>query len=112
MRISDWSSDVCASDLGEQAGPADVGDRIHEFAVAGRPGRLGARRESNRADCDEQRTEDRANGAHHSSAPSRSEERREGKSVSVRVDLGGSRIITKNKNVKPRILHALRNKND
>src|SRR3546814_5713761 len=59
---------------GEQAGPADVGDRIHEFAVAGRPGRLGARRESNRADCDEQRTEDRANGAHHSRAPSRSEE--------------------------------------
>src|SRR3546814_14833442 len=70
MRISDWSSDVCSSDLDavarladRQLGePVDV-DTVEKFR------RVGAR----------------------------SEERRVGKSVSVRVDLGGRRIIKKKK---------------
>src|SRR3546814_13279897 len=37
MRISDWSSDVCSSDLLERAGlPADLTERL-EAAVAGAP---------------------------------------------------------------------------
>src|SRR3546814_20634149 len=45
MRISDWSSDVCSSDLA--AGPIDLGDveaafRLHGFAQFGRGGRLTA----------------------------------------------------------------------
>src|SRR3546814_19455146 len=66
MRISDWSSDVCSSDLGPP--PGDRADRTRRRlppAALRRPGR------------------------------GRSEERRVGKSVSVRVDLGGRRTITK-----------------
>src|SRR3546814_17196607 len=80
MRISDWSSDVCSSDLlrhllhdlGDVARAADrllgdalavdIGARKHRFEI-------------------------------------RSEERRVGKSVSVRVDLGGRRIIKKKNKV-------------
>src|SRR3546814_18467918 len=76
MRISDWSSDVCSSDLIECL------SRRRRLIVADLPG-------------------------HGQSAlpetPDhegiRSEERRVGKSVSVRVDLGGRRIIKK-KNTK------------
>src|SRR3546814_11660036 len=101
MRISDWSSDVCSSDLRYDAiggkavvGPADrdadhdrlvVGDprfrahdrRMHDpltvdhAAEAARPGGV-----------DDRRREDRKSAV-------------EGKSVSVRVDLGGRRILKK-----------------
>src|SRR3546814_17132753 len=87
MRISDWSSDVCSSDLlrdGERrrhgtTGRHDEGDLD---SGCGGPGgarvarALGADQESERG-----------------SRSGRSEERRVGKSVSVRVDLGGRRII-------------------
>src|SRR3546814_12903802 len=76
MRISDWSSDVCSSDLAptvpEIEGAIALGglqpsvrDRLHDIGAVGIIGR--------------------------------SEERRVGKSVSVRVDLGGRRIIKKKK---------------
>src|SRR3546814_2371637 len=65
MRISDWSSDVCSSDLVPLPG-----DRSSLVWVL-RP------EEAQRL--------------------LRSEERRVGKSVSVRVDLGGRRIIKKKK---------------
>src|SRR3546814_4802457 len=67
MRISDWSSDVCSSDLR----PAPEGGRPSSPARIASPSP--------------------------SSQSGRSEERRVGKSVSVRVDLGGRRIIKKKK---------------
>src|SRR3546814_20837733 len=72
MRISDWSSDVCSSDL------VKSGDLVSVFA--------------------EQRSQSapqpaRRSGQQH--AHRRSEERRVGKELSVRVDLGGRRIIKK-----------------
>src|SRR3546814_16102665 len=73
MRISDWSSDVCSSDL-DRAGRAS-GPRIRSRVSTGKT---------------------RADGVvGDNSAECRSEERRVGKSVSVRVDLGGRRIIKK-----------------
>src|SRR3546814_15160552 len=79
MRMSDWSSGVCSSDLnprplgtdGEKR-PIARPHRQHELAIRTRPARNRKR-------------------------PPRSEERRVGKSVSVRVDLGGRRIIKKKK---------------
>src|SRR3546814_2346855 len=72
MRISDWSSDVCSSDL-----PFYPPPRInhHELDMV-------------------------ASLFKHGALQTRSEERRVGKSVSVRVDLGGRRIIKKKKITK------------
>src|SRR3546814_14448496 len=75
MRISDWSSDVCSSDL--PCGGSGRRARSHPSGF--RPPRRSRRRSS----------ADRAGSWR------RSEERRVGKSVSVRVDLGGRRIIKK-----------------
>src|SRR3546814_19205551 len=82
MRISDWSSDVCSSDL------FLVGLCQLEFCVVHRDGRLRLtyRCFLLRHTCGKPR--DAGLGG-------RSEERRVGKSVSVRVDLGGRRIIKK-----------------
>src|SRR3546814_20361326 len=79
MRISDWSSDVCSSDLAplHARGVPDPRDR--------------GRREDHRC-----RDGDGIPPPVDGEA-GRSEERRVGKSVSVRVDLGGRRIITKKK---------------
>src|SRR3546814_4451300 len=90
VRISDWSSDVCSSDLYIKRGgyealrkilssgmkPEDV---IAEVKASGLRGRGGA-------------------GFPTGLKWSRSEERRVGKGVSVRVDLGGRRIIKKKNN--------------
>src|SRR3546814_4221943 len=76
MRISDWSSDVCSSDLHRHLTmPWSPGMSVAE--VAAHTGR--SRQHVMRA------------------IRNRSEERRVGKSVSVRVDLGGRRIIKKQK---------------
>src|SRR3546814_19399361 len=100
MRISDWSSDVCSSDLG------DLGALLVEHVDS----RLAAGAEHDAAAASArclvlQHPESRQTGrgcrAHEAAAFAmrarlgRSEERREGKSVSVRVDLGGRRIIRK-----------------
>src|SRR3546814_16961638 len=71
MRISDWSSDVCSSDLRSRtrSGPMSAGTRPSQ-PTRSRPG---------------------------TAARWRSEERRVGKEWSVRVDLGGRRIIKKKK---------------
>src|SRR3546814_13474649 len=87
MRISDWSSDVCSSDL--QRDRAEIGI---ERDIGPRVGSGGGRR-IGRCGCGlggegEEREKHREHGQ-------RSEERRVGKSVSVRVDLGGRRIIKK-----------------
>src|SRR3546814_12951489 len=90
MRISDWSSDVCSSDLGwaaprhGHAARRGVGEGASVFSRSRRRGReVAAAIEAGR-----------------------SEERRVG-SVSVRVDLGGRRIIKK-KNNKSKRHHTTR----
>src|SRR3546814_14885846 len=88
MRISDWSSDVCSSDLYCQdptdwQGVVIRWDEKSEFYQnSSFPNRMidsVFTRQANRAQ----------------TVYGRSEERREGKSVSVRVDRGGRRIIKK-----------------
>src|SRR3546814_8958630 len=89
MRISDWSSDVCSSDLN----PADF--LRHAFARHGR----GDGREGNQPDYGTAAvaiSPCRAAIRRGIAAKLRWEDRKsvvEGKSVSVRVDLGGRRII-------------------
>src|SRR3546814_13249615 len=94
MRISDWGSDVCSSDLGavaHQSGECNLralmgdgdAERIGQCAPDGferNTGRPIAARQIGMG-C----------------VNVRSEERRVGKSVSIRVDLGGRRIIKKKK---------------
>src|SRR3546814_11217898 len=80
VRISDWSSDVCSSDL---AGGADHEDVLGHHFVAQLVVELGA------APAVAQRDRDRALGLlARKSGVSR-------KSVSVRVDAGGRRYLTK-----------------
>src|SRR3546814_19927270 len=110
MRISDWSSDVCASDLVQLVQRLDVethdahveraGDLVGALAHTGEHDALGrhagVQRAAQFADRDDVGTDA---GASH---PLQDGDRKsvvEGKSVSVRVDLGGRRIIKKkNKN--------------
>src|SRR3546814_16173656 len=100
MRISDWSSDVCSSDLAKtrQRSSRRDGHRarerpaFHHICGLDTPSaqdRPGSRRQASRSD--------RAHAARWLRAPLRSEERRVGKEC-VRVDLGGRRIIKKKKN--------------
>src|SRR3546814_19208411 len=131
MRISDWSSDVCSSDLGgirrsRAAVPAagrrrdgGAGRRTQDrravlfAALRARPAGAGADagRRASRRGRDRQRPDDRRYSARAAGGSARivRGERRgvygqsrverksvgEGKGVSVRVDLGGRRIIKK-----------------
>src|SRR3546814_15043543 len=90
MRISDWSSDVCSSDLHAPVGAASAAptgiasataDARHRWITAWRAPRP-LRRSSAPRPAVAQREPDRKSVV-------------EGKSVSVRVDLGGRRIIKK-----------------
>src|SRR3546814_20292737 len=92
MRISDWSSDVCSSDLLQRAGDredllVEHGDFLDRHSLALQPAQEGF------GDCHQvdaaaqQLLQDRKSVV-------------EGKSVSVRVDLGGRRIIKKKKKKK------------
>src|SRR3546814_13717114 len=99
MLISDWSSDVCSSDLFGEGRVVDVvwqadqaavrrlaeaaHDGVEESTVGGRVVERLARRIQGR------------DAALRQQEANRSEERRVGKRVSVRVDLGGRRIINK-----------------
>src|SRR3546814_16975547 len=111
MRISDWSSDVCSSDLvgitrirTESSTPPSNG-----IAGGHMPKRF--RRRPNKS-----RTRAIRSTKIHAATPqimpmttilikiiSRSEERRVGKEGVVRLDLGGRRIITKQKKLKQKI---------
>src|SRR3546814_19749412 len=100
MRISDWSSDVCSSDLTRGIALG----RALEQPQADRPLEQKSRRRGDRHD--QQREKRQAPAFGHSSSPTRffhpatgKGDRKSvvsGKSVSVRVDLGGRRIIQKN----------------
>src|SRR3546814_13982597 len=97
MRISDWSSDVCSSDLLFQVGVTHIhhvpGAIIFEVDPVGRDAGPAQRIFG----AEERRREIIIAGGDEDAQPARSEERRVGKGVSVRVDLGGRRIIKKKK---------------
>src|SRR3546814_15657894 len=111
MRISDWSSDVCSSDLSQAP------DRLSRTRPRRSPGRgvmmgirtaarLSAHRHRewlpSRVQTAAQLPADRAS-APVGDAARRSRDRKrvvEGKSVSVRVDLGGGRFIKQKKEKK------------
>src|SRR3546814_12461264 len=90
MRISDWSSDVCSSDLEAQRLLFDGADKLGGLGFRGGPVRL-------HQDNGELVT---AHPAHDVAVAHIGQDRtcvEKGKSVSVRVDLGGRSIITKKK---------------
>src|SRR3546814_18287919 len=95
MRISDWSSDVCSSDLIEQQARrclASAPDPAAELVKLGEAETLGVldRHDGGFGHVDPD-LDDRGGDE---------EDRKsvvQGKSVSVRVDLGGRRMITKEK---------------
>src|SRR3546814_18574189 len=97
MRISDWSSDVCSSDLVSPVALASS-RRASSAALVSVDSitNVGSVSSSN----EEKKMAARSpSQGSMSSANERSEERRVGKSVSVRVDLGGRRILKKKKNI-------------
>src|SRR3546814_14949540 len=102
MRISDWSSDVCSSDLMQRA--------MQGHAAVFRTGESLAEGVDNLNAAWAKRGEVVAEKNGNPSTVVRSEERREGKSVSVRVDLGGRRIIKKKKRKQTKKVH-LRKRN-
>src|SRR3546814_19128515 len=87
MRISDWSSDVCSSDLGSSA----CRNRPNWRGTGGRNWLPDPRRR--RTDAETRHGLDRCRPP----APADRKSVVEGKSVSVRVDIGGRRIIKKKK---------------
>src|SRR3546814_13414911 len=98
MRISDWSSDVCSSDLPESGEFPDTPLNIRAIGIFNRLLDTGWFR------LEKYGIEKTVNmapvvGQLLTQLIGRSEERRVGKSVSVRVDLGGRRSIKKNKNI-------------
>src|SRR3546814_11582899 len=82
MRISDWSSDVCSSDLRDH----------HRCRPLQRGSRAGVRAVPDSAAAPEPAGRKPVGRRDRKSVES-------GKSVSVRVDLGGCRIIKKNKSI-------------
>src|SRR3546814_18585167 len=93
MRISDWSSDVCSSDL-----------RQGHFVGRHQPGQYFRQRPKLVVAGQHQQDQPRGGiGAYRSLLDQRRQDRKsvvEGKSVSVRVDLGGSRSLKKKRNNK------------
>src|SRR3546814_16044097 len=122
MRISDWSSDVCSSDLvGPRDGdPALPGERRCE---QGDRQPLGHHRSDGEGPHEESAAQDQGGQPHPGGdlgaqpGPRAGPERRsvvQGKSVSVRVDLGGRRLIqnTTPKKITPNIKNHLNEKNE
>src|SRR3546814_18201931 len=106
MRISDWSSDVCSSDLGRvQLGVARQDGELHQRQVRGVTGGMSAATATR--PCRNERAGSTVNARAIALRPSsignampRRSDRTSvgsGKSVSVRVGLGGSSSIQKKK---------------
>src|SRR3546814_14084592 len=104
MRISDWSSDVCSSDLGGPWSARTVCGRRRGRRSPRRRGCRDRRFAGDRVQISarmRRREEWGARSAEHHPGRSIVRDRKsvvEGKSVSVRVDLGGRRIIQKKTN--------------
>src|SRR3546814_14882543 len=99
MRISDWSSDVCSSDLEEPRGAcADLVPRHRVALEAGEDEGLPVLEDHLvRGDLAGRALGELDEGAVVAEWKGlRSEERRVGKECVIRVDLGGRRIIKKN----------------
>src|SRR3546814_12317602 len=99
MRISDWSSDVCSSDLPGAARPAP-GAGTPRGGRSIRPPRMHARHRRGEFPARAGRRARRRGRGDARVDLARADRKSvvEGKSVSVRVDLGGRRIIKKKKN--------------
>src|SRR3546814_17852244 len=87
MRISDWSSDVCSSDLADARAPAAA------VEIRKRDDRQRDQRDHHDDALDEIGQADGQKAAQHDIGDRKSVE--SGKRVSVRVDFGGSCIIKK-----------------
>src|SRR3546814_14687834 len=114
MRISDWSSDVCSSDLNRRR--AARGESSRAPARAARPGsirweqtRVG-REDRPSSHCLEKRLVEAEVGGVGSDVRDRKSVV-SGKRVSVRVDLGGSRIIKNKKKEIRKNTHKIKKQN-
>src|SRR3546814_21166807 len=97
MRISDWSSDVCSSDLSSRDDESEGGAPQGNAARDGDGGR-NDRLSQHQADVLDQRRRGRGGGPDVRQEGSRARDRKSvvsGKSVSVRVDRGGRRMFKK-----------------
>src|SRR3546814_17752636 len=99
MRISDWSSDVCSSDLEDGGGRADENHRQEQRPVAKAHDQAEEvdrqqEIEPERLRMLDQPAERRADGGIHYPGQDR-QSVGQGKSVSVSVDLGGGRLLKK-----------------
>src|SRR3546814_20973369 len=100
MRISDWRSDVCSSDLSKPSKVADnpLGDwNTMKIKMVGEKVTVHLNGELVVDNVTLENYWDRNQSIFPVEQIERSEERRVGKSVSVRVDLGGRSIIKKKK---------------
>src|SRR3546814_14269567 len=99
LRISEWVSDVCSSDLDKYPVASFAGD-----VIGGIPLALGGTRLLTQLGMNAPRAAlatDAATGAYFGSGENKDRKSVvKGKSVSVRVDLGGCRIIKKNHSIK------------
>src|SRR3546814_14559716 len=96
MRISDWSSDVCSSDLDEEA----LVHRAHDVLAAAETHEVSADDRGDDAHAAHQERQRHQRKQHIARTLQQQRDRKsdvQGKSVSVRVDLGGRRIIKKKK---------------
>src|SRR3546814_20149160 len=99
MRISDWSSDVCSSDLYQEI--IEQSPAVDWFEIVSENYLVQGGKALYYLDAIAARYPLVMHGV---SLSIRSEERRVGKSVSVRVDLGGLRIIKKKKFILHRFI--------
>src|SRR3546814_18545647 len=103
MRISDWSSDVCSSDLGALPHRRTAPGRGGGPAASGQGAEL-QQHQRHLARRDRQRPARRAHaGGRRARRRCAAGDRKsvvDGKSVAGRVDLGGRRILKKTKNKK------------
>src|SRR3546814_12114323 len=112
MRISDWSSDVCSSDLGGglfcSCPAAGLPPFKGGWPMQGRPARgdgTGMNRKQRRA---QEKIASKAVPGQPAMDPADRKSGVEGKSVSVRVDLGGTRIIQKKTKIRTHRIRKLK----
>src|SRR3546814_18576921 len=97
MRISDWSSDVCSSDLAVRPDLRLRDTRVEETPVAHRPDGIAFSRLVRLVQQGGQAVDRRRGGQILGRVGLDRKSVVQGKSVSVRVDLGGRRILKKKK---------------